>query len=193
MREPGLCQASCSVAPWEGGEARKHCVPRAGCKAVVLETAAWKFQGRPGSTGKAAGRKVITVRKQVLDAGRGSNPVHKRARTRPPRPAHSLVPLVFNIAAQRVFFQRARPARALRTPSEDTLSLRWSLPDARLGPQSSLETPSGRCVRSPIWASSDTSAGCGRAEALSSMCPPASASETGGLGATPGRRGPSGH
>lgn len=72
------------------------------------------------SPGKAAGRKVITVRKQVLDAGRGFNPAHRpgsRAETARPGAcpaAHSLdsFTLFYDVATLKVFFQQTHPACA---------------------------------------------------------------------------------
>lgn len=88
--EPGLCQAGGCVPCWEGGEARKHRVLRAGSTVIALEPDAWKRQGQPASSGGAAGRKVITVRKQALDASRGFNPVHiPGGRAPPAAPRHA--------------------------------------------------------------------------------------------------------
>lgn len=103
------------MARWEGGEARKHRVPRAGCKAIVLETDAWKYQGQPRSTGKAAGRKVVTVRKQVWTRAGDLTLCTDPARPCPPRPAPALVPVSF----QRRHMEGVFPADAsslLRLP-----------------------------------------------------------------------------
>lgn len=114
-REPGLCQAGGSVPRWEGGEARKHRVLRAGRRVITLKPDAWKQQGQPPSSGRATGRKVITVRKQALDAGRGFNPVHiPGGWAQPARPRHAphgaqpgrSFTLFSDVAALRVFFQQ---------------------------------------------------------------------------------------
>lgn len=122
-RGPGLCQAGCSVARWEGGEARKHRVPRAGCKAIVLETDAWKYQGPPQSTGKAAGRKVVTVRKQVWTRAGDLTLCTGPARPRPPRPAPALIRVSF----QRCHMEGVFPADAsCLIINEPPVSSAWS-------------------------------------------------------------------
>lgn len=103
------------VALWpagEGGEARKHRVPRAGCKDIVLETDAWKYRGRPGAPGKPQeGRSLLSGSGFWTRAG-DLTPCASPA-PRVPSPGPCSCPVVFDGAARRVLFQRAEAARCV--------------------------------------------------------------------------------